>query len=129
VVLLILGLNPAVIGWDVVQGQIPAVDFVHKYENVFAFKSVIFSFCFDGTQVGCSQTFLKHLDSVAATCNYAEYMKDHVTYPPRGLLPLPGASTEFDPGCDVWDEIFNAALIVNPSFNMYRIFDTVSLLL
>ena len=41
---LILGSNAAVIGWDVVQGQIPAVDFVHKYENVFAFKSVILFF-------------------------------------------------------------------------------------
>lgn len=30
----------AVLGWDVVQTQIPAVDFVHKYENVFAFKYV-----------------------------------------------------------------------------------------
>lgn len=38
--LLILGLNPAVLGWDVVQSQIPAVSFVHKYEHVFAFKSV-----------------------------------------------------------------------------------------
>ena len=28
----------AVLGWDVVQEQIPAVNFVHKYENVFAFK-------------------------------------------------------------------------------------------
>jgi carboxypeptidase D len=28
----------AVIGWGVVQDQIPAVDFVHKYEHVFAFK-------------------------------------------------------------------------------------------
>ena len=28
----------AVIGWDVVQDQIPAVDFVHKYEHVFALK-------------------------------------------------------------------------------------------
>ena len=31
---------PAVLGWNVVQGQIPAVDFVHKYEHVFAFKYV-----------------------------------------------------------------------------------------
>lgn len=28
----------AVLGWDVVQDQIPAVDFVRKYEHVFAFK-------------------------------------------------------------------------------------------
>ncbi len=59
-VLLILGLNTAVIGWDVVQGQIPAVDFVHKYEHVFAFKSVIFSFCFMGLKLGAA----KHSSSI-----------------------------------------------------------------
>jgi hypothetical protein len=32
---------PAVLGWDVAQAQIPAVDFVHKYEHVFAFKCVL----------------------------------------------------------------------------------------
>ena len=32
--------NVAVLGWDVAQMQIPAADFVHKYENVFAFKLV-----------------------------------------------------------------------------------------
>jgi carboxypeptidase D len=53
-------------------------------------------------------------------------MKKHVTYPPQGLLPLPGKSTEADPNCDVWDEIFNASLIVNPAFDMYHVFDTVS---
>ena len=56
-------------------------------------------------------------------------MTKYVTYPPRGLLPLPGKSTEFDPGCDVWDEIFSAALLVNPAFNIYRIFDMVCTLL
>jgi carboxypeptidase D len=53
-------------------------------------------------------------------------MEKYVTYPPRGLLPLPGTSTEADPDCDVWDEIFEAALIVNPAFNIYRIFDMAS---
>jgi carboxypeptidase D len=72
-----------------------------------------------------SQTFLAHLDSVAAKCKYADYMEKHVTYPPRGLLPLPGTSTEADPGCNVWDEIVEAALIVNPAFNIYHIFDMV----
>ncbi|KAI0254184.1 Alpha/Beta hydrolase protein [Lactifluus subvellereus] len=100
-------INDPVIGWDVVQGQIPAVGFVHKYEHVFAFN----------------KTFLAHLDSVAAACHYADYVEKHVKYPPHGLLPLPGKSTESDPGCDVWDEIFNAALLVNPAFNIYRIFD------
>lgn len=53
-------------------------------------------------------------------------MEKYVTYPPRGPLPLPGTSTESDQGCDVWDEVFNAALLVNPAFNVYHIFDMVS---
>ncbi|TFK88356.1 alpha/beta-hydrolase [Polyporus arcularius HHB13444] len=97
-----------VLGWDVVQEQIPAVNFVHKYEHVFSLN----------------QTFMAELDAVAAKCNYADYMEKHVTYPPKGILPLPGKSTEADRGCDVWDMIFDAALAVNPAFNIYRIFDT-----
>jgi hypothetical protein len=73
-----------------------------------------------------SQTFMAELDKKAASCNYAGYVRKHVTYPPKGLLPLPGKSTSADKGCDVWDDILNAALIVNPAFNIYRIFDTVS---
>jgi carboxypeptidase D len=71
----------------------------------------------------CSQTYLAHLDSVAAQCNFADYMEKYVTYPPRGLLPLPTPTGDLD--CEVWDEIFDAALIVNPAFNIYRIFDMV----
>jgi carboxypeptidase D len=75
-----------------------------------------------------SQTFLDQLDSIAAMCNYTDYTTKYVTYPPQGPLPLPGTSTVYDPGCDVWDMIFNAALLVNPAFNIYHIFDTVSAL-
>ncbi|EPS94281.1 hypothetical protein FOMPIDRAFT_1055219 [Fomitopsis schrenkii] len=96
------------LSWDVVQEQIPAVSFVHKYRHVFAFND----------------TFMDALDATAAACNYADYMDKYLTYPPNGLLPLPGASVEADPGCDVWDAIFEAALAVNPAFNIYRIFDT-----
>lgn len=72
-----------------------------------------------------SQTFMAHLDAAAARCGYTGYFEKHVTYPPKGLLPLPGRSVEADPGCDLWDEIFDAAVTVNPAFNIYRIFDTV----
>ncbi|KIL59177.1 hypothetical protein M378DRAFT_15036 [Amanita muscaria Koide BX008] len=90
-----------VIGWFVTQEQIPAVDFVHKYEHVFAFN----------------QTFLKYLDDTALKCGYTGYQQKYATYPPKGPLPLPGHDTFADPGCDVWDDIFNAVLIVNPAFN------------
>ncbi|KAF7301018.1 Carboxypeptidase [Mycena indigotica] len=97
-----------VLGWDVVQDQIPVVDFVHKYEHVFSFN----------------QSFMAQLDAVAARCNYAGYMDKFVTFPPKGLLPLPGKSTSADRGCDVWDMVFDAAVTKNPAFNIYRIFDT-----
>ncbi|KAG6873608.1 hypothetical protein C0995_013981 [Termitomyces sp. Mi166 len=100
------------LSWDVVQEQIPAVDFVHKYEHVFAFN----------------QSFMTQLDALAVRCNYAGYFDKHVTFPPKGLLPLPGKSTFADPGCDAWDMIFEAALAVNPAFNIYRIFDTYPIL-
>ena len=72
-----------------------------------------------------SETFMTELDSIAARCNYAGYSQKFVTFPPQGLLPLPGMSTEADAGCDVWDLIFDEALVINPAFNIYRIFDTV----
>ena len=78
-----------------------------------------------------SQTFLSHLDSVAAGCNYSDYIANHLSYPPKGLLPLPGASPTLDQGssCDVWDEIATAAVLLDPGFNVYHILDTVSALL
>ena len=68
---------------------------------------------------------MAQLDAGAASCGYTSYFDEHVTYPPKGLLPLPGNSTEGDRGCRFWDEIFEAALLINPAFDIYRIFDTV----
>jgi len=100
-------LNDPSIGWDVVQSEIPSVAFVHKYEHVFALN----------------QSFLAQIDSIAEKCNYANYMNKYVTYPPRGPLPLPGTSVEFDEGCDTFNMIIDAAMTTNPAFNPYRIFD------
>ncbi len=68
---------------------------------------------------------MAQIDDVAARCGYAGYVDSYLTYPPRGPLPLPGNSTIYDDGCNVWQMILDAALIVNPGFNYYRIFDNV----
>ncbi|KAF8678529.1 hypothetical protein AX14_004699, partial [Amanita brunnescens Koide BX004] len=70
-----------------------------------------------------SSTFMNHIDETAKQCNYAGYVDKYVTFPPTGPLPLPGTNNVVEPGCDVWDEILNATLIVNPAFNIYHIFD------
>ncbi|KAF9224578.1 alpha/beta-hydrolase [Gyrodon lividus] len=103
--------NPR-LSWDVVQNEIPAVNFVHTYEGLFSFN----------------QTYMQQLDKTAARCNYSDYVSTYVTYPPTGLLPLPGGSVEFAEGCDVWDDIFTNALIINPAFDVYRIWDTYPIL-
>ena len=69
---------------------------------------------------------MDHLDSRAAACGYTTYSEEHVTYPPKGLLPLPNKSVEPVEGCDLWGQIFDAALLINPAFDIYRVFDTVS---
>ncbi|KAG1768812.1 Alpha/Beta hydrolase protein [Suillus occidentalis] len=101
-------INDPLISWGVVQQQIPAVDFVKKHAYVFSFN----------------QTFMNHLEEKAATCNYTGYVDKYVTYPPTGLLPLPGDSADSADGCEVWDVIYNASLIINPAFNSFRIWDT-----
>ncbi|KAF8264855.1 alpha/beta-hydrolase [Lactarius quietus] len=100
-------ISDPMISWHVVQSEIPAVGFVHKYQHVFALN----------------QSFLAQIDSIAEQCNYADYMEKYVTYPPQGPLPLPGQSTDYDEGCELQDPIFNAAVMLNPAFNPYRIFD------
>lgn len=70
---------------------------------------------------------MAHLDERAAACGYTGYMDKHVTYPPRGQLPLLGTGGVADDGCQLWMEIAEAAMVVNPAFNVYRIFDVVRL--
>lgn len=70
---------------------------------------------------------MAQLEEQAAACNYTGYIEKFATYPPTGPLPLPGKTTGGDPGCDIWDEIFDAALQINSAFDIYRIFDMVSL--
>ncbi|GJE91554.1 hypothetical protein PsYK624_077040 [Phanerochaete sordida] len=67
---------------------------------------------------------MAHIESIADSCGYTDYSKNFVTYPPKGPLPVPGNNTEGVAGCKVWNQIFGAAVLTNPAFNVYRIFDT-----
>ena len=71
---------------------------------------------------------MNEINQLAERCNYAGYVDKYVTFPPKGLLPMPGTNTFADPGCDAWDTILNATLITNPAFNIYRIFDVYPVL-
>ncbi|KIY47693.1 alpha/beta-hydrolase [Fistulina hepatica ATCC 64428] len=96
-----------VIGYDVVQDQVPAPYFVKKYKEVFAF----------------TDEFMERLAKLDTYCGYTEYLDTYLTYPPAGPLPFNWTNTEADAGCDLWDLIFGEALVKNPAFDIYRIFD------
>jgi carboxypeptidase D len=68
---------------------------------------------------------MRHLDQIAQRCGYSDYMEKYLKYPPADQLPFPKGSPVPSDGCDVWTTVFEAALLVNPAFNMYRIFDGV----
>ncbi|KAA1473927.1 alpha/beta-hydrolase [Dentipellis sp. KUC8613] len=100
-------------GWDAVAIEAPAVNFVHKYENIFGFN----------------QSFMQQLDQRAESCHYTDYLQKYISYPPPPApFPLPGSSVEFDDGCDVWSDIVGAALLLNPAFNVYRVYDVYPVL-
>lgn len=112
----------------VIDNQVPAVNFVHENENVFGFKSFHFTLAslVIISYLSPSQSFIAQIDQVADACNYTSYLSKYLTYPPPPApFPLPGSSIFADPGCDVYDEIVTAALVLNPAFNIYRIFDMV----
>ena len=59
-------------------------------------------------------------------CNYTDYYNTYFTFPPPpGKFPvLPDPFAGDVPVCDLLDDVYAAAIAVNPCFNIYHITDT-----
>ena len=57
----------------------------------------------------------------ADSCGYTKFMEDALVFPPTGRIP--SAPDPFQPGCDIWYDIVEAAYYVNPCFNVYHLTD------
>lgn len=84
--------------------------------------------------------YLRYLDAQDEKCGYAGYIDKYLTYPPTGPLPLPNGTSDVTAECDLFSAVFvsglhaeramligilqEAALRVNPAFNLYRISDS-----
>jgi carboxypeptidase D len=73
---------------------------------------------------------MAQLQNRSDACGYTDYYAKYATYPPKGPLPLPTQAFHGLPNaanitheCALFDDIYNAALLVNPNFNVYRILD------
>ena len=79
--------------------------FLNYWENVYALNA----------------SFVAAINERADACNYTSYLNEYLTYPPPGAFPPPpDYNVE---GCDVFDDIYAAALLVNPCYNVYHIID------
>ena len=73
-------------------------------------------------------SFVSYLHEQADTCGYTSYLNDYLVYPPAGPLPSPPLSNDTTGECDVWDAIYEAALLINPCYDIYQIATTCPLL-
>lgn len=86
--------------------SVPVVPYLDYWSNVFALND----------------TFTAAVRERSDTCGYTDYFNKYLTYPPPpGPFPTPANSSN---GCDVFDDVYYAALEVNPCFNIYHILDT-----
>ncbi|KAF7365785.1 Carboxypeptidase cpdS [Mycena venus] len=91
-------------------GRLPAAAYLNHYNNV----------------LNLNDSFVTAINERAEACGYNTFMDLALTFPPTGKFPAP---TSFATGnltrddCDVLDDIYLAALYVNPCFNFYHITD------
>lgn len=95
-----------------VQNEIPAVPFVDEWSELF----------------NLNKTFLDHLHERHESCGYAAFTDLALTYPPTGPLPTPPNVDSSDTSCDLWEQIYSAALLVNPCWDEYQVATTCPLL-
>ncbi|KAJ7643630.1 carboxypeptidase [Roridomyces roridus] len=103
-------INDPVIGSTDALQEAPAVSFLNYYNNV----------------LNLNDSFVAAINERAEACGYNAFMELALTFPPTGKFPPPtslATGNVTDDDCDVLDDMFLAALYVNPCFNIYHMTD------
>ncbi|KAK3684851.1 putative serine-TYPE carboxypeptidase F precursor [Podospora appendiculata] len=106
-----------VIAKDEIQEPIPVLQFTQYWAGLFPFND----------------TFKADLEVRDKKCGYTDYVEKYLVYPPRGPAPskLPGTDASGQTLDDCWgiyNDIFNAILLLNPCFDIYQVATTCPLL-
>ncbi|KAJ4418348.1 hypothetical protein N0V82_005629 [Gnomoniopsis sp. IMI 355080] len=95
---------------DPIAQDMPAARFVNTWSDVLGFND----------------SFTTSLTNASKACGYDDYLDQQLVFPPAGrqTSTLPGVQADqatFQEGCDLWNDVFNAANEVNPCFSIYTI--------
>lgn len=103
-------INDPSIGSGWVLEEAPAVPFMNYYNNI----------------LNLNESFVQAINERAEACGFNTFMELALTFPPAGKFPTPTALAPTNISieeCGVLNDIFEAALYVNPCFNFYHITD------
>ncbi|KAL9101253.1 MAG: hypothetical protein Q9163_003467 [Psora crenata] len=105
-----VAINDPILGDSTNQQQVVIAPYVDYWSNLFYLN----------------ETFITALHQRADQCGYTDYLSRYFTFPPPQetfpVLPDPFATN--DTTCDIFDDVFNAAILANPCFNIYHITET-----
>ncbi|KAK0522411.1 hypothetical protein OC834_006296 [Tilletia horrida] len=95
----------AVLSSDMVQSELGSVGYASAHQ----------------AHLKLSDAFMTRLKAEAKQHGLLDYMDKHLTYPPKGPIPIPDVFTDPDPDYDPWSNIMTEAKAqVGPSFNIYN---------
>ena len=97
--------DPVIGDFEYTQEEVVAVPYVQANQNILNLNS----------------SFLAELESLDESCGYATLREKYLTFPPPGNQPAKYFNFTSEANCDVFDMIDNAALEVNPCFDIYEI--------
>lgn len=75
-----------------------------------------------------NKTFLDDIHGRADRCGYTAFMELAMTFPPKGKLPTPPNVNGDVKGCQIWDDVWSAAMETNPCWDIYHVATTCPLL-
>ena len=74
--------------------------------------------------LGLNASFIKEMTAIHESCGYAAFIEKYLTFPPPGIQApqlYKFSSPDVNLTCDVFDLIFEAAIDLNPCFNIYEV--------
>lgn len=102
-----VGINDPIFGSAAIQEQVVLLPFVRYWKDLYYLND----------------TYMEELEERNAYCNYTSYFEEYYKFPPPpGPWPvLEDPYSNPNLTCDLFDDILQAAILVNPCFDLYHI--------